>query len=62
MDILAEALSKNEELPEECISRINKRVIPNRMYIIMVHRDWRKQSVSNKVRDRLKDQPYLVSE
>jgi len=62
MDILAEALSKNEELPEDCISRINKRVVPRRLYIMIAHQGWKKQSGSNKVRDRLEDQPYLVSE
>ena len=60
MEILAKALSEDEELPEECISRINKRVIPNRIYIMMAHLGWRKMSGANKVRDRLKDQPYLA--
>lgn len=62
MEILAKALSQDEELPQECISRINKRVIPKRMYIMMAHLGWKKRSGSNKVRDRLNDQPYLVCE
>ena len=60
MVLLADALSKNEELPGECISRINKRIIPTRMYIMMAHRGWKRRSESNNVRDRLKDQPYMV--
>lgn len=62
LEILAKALSQDEELPEECTSRINKRVIPKRMYIMMAHLGWRKKSGSNEVRDRLNDQPYLVCE
>ena len=60
IEILAKALSEDEELPEDCISRINKHVIPKRIYIMMAHLGWRKMSGSNQVRDRLKDQPYLA--
>jgi len=60
IETLAKALSEDEELPEDCISRINKHVIPKRIYIMMAHLGWRKMSGSNQVRDRLKDQPYLA--
>ncbi len=62
MEILAEALSEDKEIPEECISRINKLIIPKRIYMMMGNIRWRKQSGSNKVRDRLNDQPFLASE
>lgn len=61
IESLANALSTDEEVPEECISRINKLIIPKRMYMMMGNMRWRKESGSNKVRDRLKDQPYLAS-
>ncbi|MCK4567020.1 MAG: NAD(P)H-dependent oxidoreductase [Candidatus Thorarchaeota archaeon] len=62
MEILAKALSEDKEVPEECISRINKLMIPKRIYMMMGNFRWRKQSGSNKVRDRLNDQPFLASE
>jgi hypothetical protein len=37
LKILAEALSKDEDVPEECIVTINKRVIPRRLYFTMAH-------------------------
>ncbi len=62
MEILAKALSEDKEVPDECISRINKLIIPKRIYMMMGNIRWRKQSGSNKVRDRLNDQPFLASE
>ncbi|MHA1613482.1 MAG: hypothetical protein ACTSW7_05850 [Candidatus Thorarchaeota archaeon] len=61
MEILAKTLSEDGEVPNECISRINKQVIPKRMYMTMGNIRWRMESGANKVRDRLNDQPYLES-
>jgi len=62
MEILARALYEDKEIPEECISQINKLIIPKRMYMLMGNFRWRIESGSNKVRGRLNDRPYLVSE
>lgn len=61
LESLSDALLNDKPVPEECIVGINKRVIPKRMYIMMVHMGWKKRSGANQVRGRLKDQPYLAT-
>lgn len=60
LEILAEALSNGDSIPEESIVTVKKSVIPKRLYLMIAHSGWKKMAESNQVQDRIKDQPYLT--
>lgn len=58
LDIVAQALNDNNEIPQEAADLISKKLIPASLYKIMGNIGWRSQARRYDVKQKLKDKPY----
>lgn len=58
LNIIADALTEQQKIPEEAINIISKNIIPSKWYKTMGNLGWRVQGLRNKNIFNLKDQPY----
>lgn len=59
-DIAAQALKNSNEIPQEAIELVAKKLIPFSMYRIFGNFGWKQQAKRYGVRQKLKNKPYLM--
>lgn len=58
LNLAASSLVKGESVPEEAMALLRKPMMPRWLYILGGNFGWKQKARKNKVKGRLKDQPY----
>lgn len=59
LNLAASPLVKGESVPEEAMAVLRKPIMPRWLYILEGNFGWKQKARKNKVKGRLKDQPYV---
>ena len=62
LDLLAKSLCEDTGIPEECIAKMNKLIVPKRLYLMMAHSGWKSMAAANNVKDQINDKPYAIAQ
>lgn len=58
INITAEALANNQNIPEEAVSFMAKSIVPRKLYCLLGHLEWKKMAKHYGTHKNLKNQPY----